>query len=244
MGKDSVGHERPQATGSLREYEEAIRRIRDVMAVRLVAAPGGAISEIHVLSGSSRSAKQIVRDIESSLMAKFGLSVDHKKISVAQVDGGGQVSWGSGRLRLLGVRYAVDSGAVEAEVKVEFEEVVQTATVSRPATAANRLRVPAEAVLNAVSEYFNSNHRMALDDVLLIDFRGWRIALSAISLLTPEGEETLIGTSLVRSAEAEAAARSALDAVNRRFTLIVRRPETRREAEDSPAANESEHEVP
>ena len=71
----------------LREAESAIGQLRDVISVRVIAGENGAIEEIHVLTESDRSPKHIVRDIESALMAKLGIQIDHKKVSVAQVRG-------------------------------------------------------------------------------------------------------------------------------------------------------------
>lgn len=216
------------ATGGLKEYEEAIRQIREVMAVRVVAGSRGEIDEIHVLAGSGRGPKQIVRDIESSLMAQFGLSVDHKKISVAQVEENSPIVWGSGRLRLLGVRYAIEGPRADAEVRVEFDDVVHTGRAAAAGSHTGRLRVAGEAALAAVGEYFNSNHQLALEDVAILEFRGGhRVAFTLMSLLAHGTEETLVGTCLVRGTEADAVVRSVLDALNRRFAMIVRKPNSR-----------------
>lgn len=62
--------------------EAAIRRLRDVDGVR-VRAEGGELTEIHVVSSSQRSPKQIVRDIQSVLRAELDLAIDHRIVSVA-----------------------------------------------------------------------------------------------------------------------------------------------------------------
>lgn len=223
MARDVDARDEPEVRGGPRDYEDTIRQIREVMAVRVVAGSRGDIDEIHVLAGNGRGPKQIVRDIESSLIAQFGLSIDHKKISVAQVEEGAPTSWGSGRLCLLGVRYTTDSARAEAEVKVEFDDVIHSGKAYGPATGANRLRVAADACLSAMAEYFNSSHQLSVDDITIVELRGRRIVLTVMSLLTPDGEETLVGSSLVRRVEAEAVARSVLDAMNRRFTMIIRK---------------------
>lgn len=228
----------PEVNRDLRSYEDAIRQIREVTAVRVVADDRGTIDEIHVLAGRGRGPKQIVRDIESTLQAQFGIPVDHKKISIAQVDDGSPLSWGNGRVRLLGVRFSTDASSAEAEVKVEFDDVTHTGKASGPASSVNRLRITAEAALLAVAEYFNSGHRLSLDDVMLIEVRTRKIALAVISLVVPGGEEVLIGTSLVRTSEADAVARSVLDALNRRFSMIIKKPGARRASED-PADSEN-----
>lgn len=233
-----------EVSGGLREYEEAIRQIREVMAVRVVAGSHGDIDEIHVLAGDGRGPKQIVRDIESSLMAQFGLSVDHKKISVAQIQESSPISWGTRRLRLLGVRYTTDASRAEAEVKVEFDDVTHAGRATGPASSANRLRVAGEATLTAVGEYFNSSFQMALDDVVILDLRGRRIALTTMSLLTHGSEETLVGSCLVRGSEADAVARSVLDALNRRFSIIVRKPAARNGPDGPISGGSTEKEAP
>jgi len=62
--------------------EAAIRRLRDVDGVR-VRAEGDELTEIHVVSQSHRSPKQIVRDIQSVLRAELDLAIDHRIVSVA-----------------------------------------------------------------------------------------------------------------------------------------------------------------
>lgn len=61
-----------------------ILTLRGVVSSRLVTRPGGEVDEIHVLTTDEVGAKQTVRNVESALLAHLGLSVDHRKISVAQ----------------------------------------------------------------------------------------------------------------------------------------------------------------
>src|SRR5262245_27267516 len=62
--------------------EAAIRRLRDVDAVR-VRAEQGEIVEIHVVSRSTRPAKLIVRDVQAVLRTDLDLAIDHRIVSVA-----------------------------------------------------------------------------------------------------------------------------------------------------------------
>ena len=62
--------------------EAAIRRLRDVDGVR-VRVEGDELTEIHVVSQSHRSPKQIVRDIQSVLRTELDLAIDHRIVSVA-----------------------------------------------------------------------------------------------------------------------------------------------------------------
>lgn len=45
---------------------------------------GGVVRDVHVLATTDLSPKQIVRNVESALLARFGIRLDHRAISVAQ----------------------------------------------------------------------------------------------------------------------------------------------------------------
>ena len=70
------------------DVEAAIHALRDVRSVSIVPDDDGGILEVHVVSSSERKPKQVARDVESLIVAKLGMAIDHRKISVAQVDGG------------------------------------------------------------------------------------------------------------------------------------------------------------
>ena len=55
-----------------------------ILSARVVVTPQGEVTEVHVLTLSDVQPKQVVRNIESALMAQLGLKIDHRKISVAQ----------------------------------------------------------------------------------------------------------------------------------------------------------------
>src|SRR3989454_169411 len=68
----------------VKRAENLITSLTGVLSARVVVTPLGEVSEIHVLTTSDQQAKQVVRNIESALMAQLGLKIDHRKISVAQ----------------------------------------------------------------------------------------------------------------------------------------------------------------
>lgn len=68
----------------LRRAEELISTLPGVLSVRIVPGDSGAIGEIHVLTTSEVAPKNMVRNIESALMAQLDLRIDHRKVSIAQ----------------------------------------------------------------------------------------------------------------------------------------------------------------
>ena len=74
----------PKPDWSIERAEALLNSLKGVVSARIVARPGGVIEEIHLLTEGDVSAKQSVRNVESALLAHFGLKIDHRKVSIAQ----------------------------------------------------------------------------------------------------------------------------------------------------------------
>jgi hypothetical protein len=70
-------------TAALAGFEQELTKITGVRNVKVVG--GDRPSEIHVIAGNKRSPKQIVRDVQSLAVAGFGVSIDHRIVSVVQI---------------------------------------------------------------------------------------------------------------------------------------------------------------
>lgn len=64
------------------EAERVLCRLRDVTAAS-ITTDGDEIKEIHVVAESTRTPKNIVRDVETALKAFLKRTIDHRMISVA-----------------------------------------------------------------------------------------------------------------------------------------------------------------
>jgi hypothetical protein len=68
----------------VRRAENLLTSLEGILSARVVTSPLGEVSEIHILAQAGLGAKQLVRNVESALLAQLGLKVDHRKISIAQ----------------------------------------------------------------------------------------------------------------------------------------------------------------
>ena len=105
----------------VRRAENLLTSLEGILSARVVTTPLGEVSEIHILAQGGQNAKQVVRNVESALLAHLGLKVDHRKISVAA----------TADVKPL---QALDLGAVRdrAAQRVVLFEDLSMATVPRP----------------------------------------------------------------------------------------------------------------
>ena len=68
------------------QWEILLKQLPGVLNAEITNNDEGQLTEIHVLATSDRLPKQIVRDVQSALMAEYKAKVDYRIISVAQID--------------------------------------------------------------------------------------------------------------------------------------------------------------
>ncbi len=201
---------------SAEQIEAELRNLRGVIAARVVIADDG-IQEIHILSTQNRPVKQLVRDVEALCAARFRLDLDHRKVSVAQIDMPPAQAERMPRPRLLGVRLETAGDDVVAAVQMGVGSRVYVGEARGHAVNAVRPRLAALAAISALEQCTEGACRVELTDLTefrLADQTGYA---AVVSLLGKAGEEKLIGCALARSDVPEACVRAVLDAVNRRL---------------------------
>lgn len=201
-----------------REAESAICQLKDVISARVLSGENGAIEEIHVLTESDRSPKQIVRDIESALMAKLGIQIDHKKVSVAQVQGNQKLE--RGRLKFSDVAISVNGNKSEATVHLSNNGTVYSGTANGHSSAHSQLRLIATATLRAVEDAGAADGTMVVEDLSAgTVLAGKSVVVVVTNIITDRGEDLLSGSCIVKQDPWKAVVNATLDAVNRRLSV-------------------------
>lgn len=207
----------------IQDWEQAIKQIKSVIAARIKVDYQGEIEEVHILAASGRAPKQIVRDVESILVAQFNLQIDHKKISVAQVEDDEDGTFAiveSTRPKLVGVTLRTVSGQAEVKVELLTGDKIIEGIAQGPSSAHNKLRLFVEATLQALSPLTLDKFLFVTEDVGISHVAKQQIALVSITLITSAGEQSLTGCALVRNDDREAVVKATLDAVNRKLRFL------------------------
>lgn len=208
------------------EIEEALTQVSEIRAVRLVTSEAGVIEEIHVLALPSKSPKQLVRDIESTLMAAFGISIDHKKISIAQLGKDAMPPHAEepkpyARAKIMSINAEAAGVYVNMAVTLELEGGSYVGRATGPGSRTGRERLVAEATLDAIAQYLQGAFTFALEDVEIIRLGRESVAVSCVVLVTSLGEQAFAGSALVRQNDKDSIVRATLDAINRRLGFLT-----------------------
>jgi hypothetical protein len=192
--------------------ERLIGQVRGVIGTRVVCDAQAGIAEIHVVVAPYRSAKQMVRDIESLLYVRGGVRVDHRKISLAQLAEPDLPALAR-LVRLVDIERSTDTH----ETMVAVTLVAGDQKVRGVGCGRHSLHQPAwlagEATTQALNQLIGVSDRLQLADLRFQPFG--EIELCLVQLTDTEGAAALLGMSAAHDDVETTAARAVLDAIGR-----------------------------
>lgn len=220
----------------LSQVERLLSGLTGVGSLRIVPDGHGGIDEVHVVSDGSSSPKQIVRNIESALLAEFGLQIDHRKISVAPMKEAGQPDIRSEQrapapaappeaeeeeeepARILLESLQIDRRAgqrVACKVVLREDEATYEGEAEGPDFSQSRLEVAARALLDALNGATMDDISLRLEGIQRSDAFGKDLVFVLVQGQERRRSVTLPGVGLVEDSAEEAAVLACLQATNR-----------------------------
>lgn len=193
--------------------QETINKIDGVINTKVVSE-NDIIQEVHILANNLRAPKQIVRDIESSLLASFDYRIDRKVISIAQIQTDEIKS--IKRIKYDGISMNTSGNIIECRVNLIHEEQEFSAQETAIKTRDNVKRVVAASTIKAVEGIIGQALLFDIQDVLVNNSRDITIVSVLVNMVIGEREEVMVGSSIVRNDINESIAKATLDAINRR----------------------------
>lgn len=197
------------------DIEQAITRLRGIISCRVIGNDGD-LAEIHILAGTGRPAKLVVRDVETALKVQFDLTVDHRMISIAQLDDAEENVPPPVRPRFASLRVETFEGKVTVEVVLD---VAGHYIEGKTQGVGNRTRLAAAAAIDAVQNLYPPGSFFALENVAEIVLGGRPACVVAITIHADGTEERQLGAALIGNDPLESAVKAVLMALNRRLRL-------------------------
>ncbi len=204
------------------ELEESLTRLDSVDAVRIVHE-GDKVAEVHVLAAPSKPPKQVVRDVQSLAMARYGATIDRRVISVVQITPDKLEHPTKQRPILVGIREIPDGARVTVNVTLGWQSEEYVGSAYGPKASSTRMRLIGEATLHALEALYPGGPPLALDSIgpASVGMRTVVVALVVSSSAT-HGEEVAVGAALSEGGDlGDTAVRAVLDALNRRLPTFA-----------------------
>jgi hypothetical protein len=232
-GESSPGEVRPDDVFDLRELEDELGRLTGILGVRVVGDRVGRPVEVHVLADHSKPAKQTVRDVRAVAQTVFGIELDHRIVSVAQLETdehnepvGIELPRAEQRARVGSIN--VETVGVRAEVRVVLLDGDREITGYAEGSVASlvRAQLVATAALDAVRQLEPAADAVHVATAEVARVGPSRVAVVTVVYVDPPVELVVSGSAVVRRDRDEAVVRALLDATNRRLSRLVRRGAT------------------
>jgi hypothetical protein len=205
---------------NFRELEENLTRMESVDAARVVNQ-GSSITELHIIAAADKPAKQVVRDVQSLAMARFGVAIDHRVISVVQISPH-QVDLATGaRAALMRVGESPNGTRTTIEVTLRFEDQEHVGTAKGPAVMSARHRLVGEATIDAIEQTFPTMPPIALDAISVTPVGNNEVVVAVVVSASHRGAEDLdVGSAVVAQDPDDATVKAVLNALNRRLSNL------------------------
>ena len=213
-------YDRPMPV-NFKELEEGLTRLESIDAARVINQ-GERITEVHVIAAADKPAKQVVRDVQSLAMARFGLSIDHRVISVVQISPHDLILAAAPRAALTRISETPNGTRTTIEVTLRHEDAEHLGLATGPAVASARLRLVGEATIDAVEKTFPALPPIALDAITatVVGVRNVVVAV-LVQAGAHGGEDLNVGSALSTGNNDDAAVKAVLNALNRRVANIA-----------------------
>ncbi|MBW3594623.1 MAG: hypothetical protein KY391_03510 [Actinobacteria bacterium] len=210
------GEDTLSQSGTLAELQRALNRVQGVERVRVVGDDSP--TEIHVIAAGRKPSRQFVRDIESLAAAEFGIQIDHRIVSIVQVETPPTGQAGRPSIERVGVGRRNNSEWVE--VTLLWPDGERTSGTGAAGTSREaRARGAAAAVLECLDAKLSEKRStLEIDNVSLHSVSSSTEWVLVHTTFYEEGASTpLLGSARVVDDVATAAALALLNAVNRKL---------------------------
>jgi hypothetical protein len=185
------------------------------------------VREVHILSDQSRSPKQIVRDIQSAMNARFLIDLDHRIISVAQIPGSLNVRNLQPKKRLLCERLEFSTGreSTSATVILSLGGTEKRGDTVSILSGTERSRAIAQAAVSTINHFLAQSVQVSLTECKRFPMGDKNITVVDLLLNDKGMTQHLLGACFEGDDPNLAAVFATLDAVNRRILTLEFRPD-------------------
>ncbi len=178
------------------ELESVLSSLDGIKKARVIIdETNGEMKEIHILSTGEKNSKQIVRDVETTILTVSGQRIDRRIISVAQMAvtrtpsrvNRNESETRNGTFKVESVGFSEDDMEIEVSVEVSDGKNLRESSRSGVRSFKNVLKLAAEATISALESLTASKMRFSLDDVREVSTGERKFFLGVMTIMESNG---------------------------------------------------------
>ncbi len=204
-----------------KKIKNMIQELEGVVSCNLTGSDQ--IDEIHIIADKRRDPKRIVRDVETVCLVHNDFKIDHKKISIAQIENSFSESMNEisdNRIELVSIYTENNRSRCNVEMLINEQQVKESFEAQ---IGENIEKLIGRSVLTILNKYLEFEAQMVIDDIFTIKGKE-ELVIAQISMYNPENnlmQKKLVGAVYVNNDISLAIAKACLKAVNRRICRYI-----------------------
>lgn len=214
-------------------YRTLLTQLPGVFAAGVRMDEDDHLREVHILASSERNPKQISRDVQSALFAAYGLDVDHRIISIAQLSENpvqslpevepesATRSAQSHRLRCKAISHSMDENGYSIRVVLQYDGQDYEGMDQCQHSLNQRQMATVQATIHAVHAFFGGNKVYHPVVVQCVQVGGIPIVVTVIEFMDERGPSFLVGSAKQTEDGIIGVVKATLNALNRSIEKIA-----------------------
>jgi hypothetical protein len=199
-----------------KELEERIKELEGVISCKITGDKN--IDEIHIVASNNRDPKRIVRDIETMVLVNLDEEINHKKISIAQVN---QAREATNYNRIEIVSIFSENNRPVCHLRLNINDNVIEEKITNTIEKSIPMMV-AEGMVEILGKYTSFKGKIRVENVFTT---GMNEEIIVVQLVVYEHDnflcqERLIGSAYINQNLPLATGKACLKALNRRLNSI------------------------
>ncbi|MFW5976753.1 MAG: hypothetical protein ACOCQS_02285 [Bacillota bacterium] len=193
------------------EVKEKIKELDGIISCKITG--DSEIDEIHIIADKRRQPKRIVRDVETIVLVNTDKEINHKKISIAQVNSESGES-NSRKVKLISIYQEHNKPIIHIQLSVNGDSISKKieGSFEQPIS-----KIVAEGMAEMIMDYTNFPGRIRVENVFKTGINNEILIVKLILFNGGYSEEKLVGAVYINDNLPLAAGKACLKALNRKI---------------------------
>ncbi|MFW5998664.1 MAG: hypothetical protein ACOC4G_06170 [Bacillota bacterium] len=194
------------------DLKEKIQQLDGIISCKITG--NSDIEEVHIIADKERQPKRIVRDIETIVLVNRDKEIDHKKISIAQINSIDEKN-SSRKVKIRSIYQEHNEPIIHIELTINNEDISKKieSSFEQPISS-----IVARGIVEMIMEYTEFTGKIRVENIFRTGIYNEILVVELILFRSHTNKEKLVGAVYIDNNLPLAAGKACLKALNRKIT--------------------------